>query len=329
MNRIKLKVPCFLLAFAFLMTNLSSSFMWCFADEGLSDSQLYGYGSENVLGHKKKSSPVTPRYNNASVETTTDKVTTEDVLRSTEDSEPEPGKDSKLERSLVKSPKIITKKSEVNEEVDLKIVGVEDDHYYNDDLDISIDVSGLSSGDAVDAVVFRKAFDGNSLRHNMIVNTDEDMSHAEEMISDEGEYNLDVQVSRGVEVLKHTSKKFVLDKTPPVFDETMFNEMTKDQIDVAYLVSNSFTDNSPLDTSIVINDSKVEGGVITEPGEYDVTLKASDKAGNVSDINKNVVIENVTVKKNPVKQNMYHQLIGITLLVGSSLFYLERKKMSN
>jgi hypothetical protein len=206
---------------------------------------------------------------------------------------------------------------------------VEDDYYYNDNLDISIDITGLSSGDAVDAVVFKKTFDGNSLRHNMIVNTEGDKAYSKETISEEGEYNLDVQVSRGLEVLKHTNRKFILDRTPPEFMDDIFADMGPDQIDVAYLISKSFSDNSPVETSVIINDSTVKGGIIKEPGEYDVKLKAVDKAGNVSDVTKNVVIENAAVNKKPVKQNMYHQLIGVTLLVGSSLFYIERKRISN
>ncbi len=332
MNRIYYRIMCIILACMFLMSGAGCTFFNCFADEGLTDSQLYGYGEENVLGHSKKK---TSSSHNDKV------ISSKEVITDKAGDDSEKGKDLKAAEDIstdssnnLKSIKVQKDESsaeaiqrEEPKEIDVKIIGVEDNYYYNDELDISVDVSGLSDSDNVDAVVLRKTFDGNTMRHNMIINKDNDTIHSEEKINEEGEYSLDVQVSRGVNVLKHLNRSFVFDMTPPQFNEDMFNKMSKEQIDVAYLISNSFTDDSPCETVAEVNNNKVEGGIIKDEGEYDITLKATDKAGNVSSISKNMHIKNVQ-EKTPVKQNMYHQLIGATLLVGSSLLYFERKKFS-
>ena len=321
MNRIHLKAICLLIAFSYLMSGTVLSFTRCFADEGLSDSQLYGYGSENVLGHKKKKKPGQV-YNKENIyQSETPDATTEDLSDTLEEVHEE-----------IDDTEATTEYDVVNDApvklLDIKVTGAEDNHYYNDEIDISVDVSGLTSGDAVDAVVLKKTFDGNVLRHKVILNNDEDRVYGTEKLSAEGEYNLDVQVVNGLEVLKHLNRQFVLDMTPPKFNEKVFDEMASNQIDVPYLISSAFSDATACETTVSINDRKVEGGIIKDEGEYDVTVTATDKAGNETSISECVLIDGKTNDKKIIKQNMYHQLIGVTLLVGTTLFYFERKKVA-
>ncbi len=285
--------------------------------EELSDDQLYGYEEENVLGHEVRRN-VTPK--------TDSKLSVTEANPQTESTTEEKKDLSVSKEASKKADKTESNKEDESGELCIVITGVSENAYYNDNLDINIDISGVADNTNVEAVIKRRSFGGVEEKHDVIMKPDENRLIGKEAIIDEGKYTLDIQVLDGLKVLKHTDASFILDKTSPQIEEALFSELIVDEINPKILVDRMVSDDSPVDTVVKVNGTIVGNNVITDEGEYDVALLCTDKAGNVSSAGYNVSLTNGDSKVDSInQQSTYHQLIGVVMLIGSILFYRERK----
>ncbi len=315
------RISAFLLAFSIAVCFSICPFKIHTNAEGLTDEQLYGYEPENVLGHKSKENNYS-NYNYSYKNANNNPCYSSEITNISNDiaQDKEISKDAKVKETKKDNKAAVRV-------LDIVVIGVEDDEYYNEDCNLSIYVDGATSEDQVEASVKLKTFEGKELRHDIVMEASKDGFKGNDELKDEGEYSLDVQILKGMNVIKHLNKNFVIDKTAPVFNEELLNELIVKEIDSERIKKEVISDYSPFEARLKINGKEVDKIVASQAGEYDLELEARDKAGNTASANANAVIGNSPKKTDEIKQqSSYHQLIGLAMLVGSLLFYKERRK---
>lgn len=153
----------------------------------------------------------------------------------------------------------------------LTISGVEDGAYYADDVTPVVAIEDLHLKNS-SITLNGQPFDLGTV------------------LTDEGDYLLEVTAEDRAGNVTTQALSFVIDKSAPLIDVTGVQDGAFYNSDVAVVIA--ISDNNLATESIVLNDEAfTSGSVLTAEGEYLLSVNATDKAGNTSNFNIHFIID--------------------------------------
>lgn len=314
-----------------------------YEEEGLSDEELYGEGEENVLGKtgvnkerglsKTEGDSQRMKPDNAELKMDEHKQMKEKDSDERENEKHSSGKEIPLSESVgesnVSGDAVMEKESGVLTPAvpEIYFEGVEQNSYYQQDVTLTVRVSEGVLPDQVYSKLLQSTMGGPIKTKEMGVTPMGKIVGTTEVVSEEGDYEMIVQILQEQKVAAQKELKFHIDKTKPQIDIMRCRELCKYSIDVEELRRQLVRDNSPVETELLVNDRKVENTEIKEPGEYDITIRTVDCAGNQNEAQTTVVLEDndIAVKSARIQKYMLSS-VGMVLILGSGLLAWERRK---
>lgn len=300
--------------------------------EGLSDEELYGNGSENVLGKKapvvtKQGQPEEVGKEKQQPEKSVKQPNTSqvEIKQEEEQTAVQPEESLKTENSQEES----LGAEDYQEDSKIHIDGVEEQGYYKEPVNIQVQLPQGTQSDQVSGRLIRSVIGGIAETREMGVVPMGKLLGMSEEVNQEGDYKVQIQIQQEQEVIAQEQVEFHVDWTPPKMEYKRWQEMCRKKIDAKELQS-TVKDSSPVKTEVLVNERSVEQNPVEQSGEYELLVRAVDAAGNQTQKQATVMVggtekntQFVHAQKNKISSLT---LAGLTLLLGAGLFVREHRQ---